>query len=276
MPALLHLLLPAATALAVAAVLVPAAGADGKAESPAPGMARIPAASFRPFYEPEASPPRPVAAFWLDERAVTNGDYLAFIRDRPAWRRSQIKRLFADESYLRHWREDLDPGDPDVLDRPVVHVSWFAARAYARWAGKRLPTLEEWEVAARAGESLADASQDPAFLRRILDWYARPNPPQPPRVGSVFRNLHGVWDLHGGVWEWTENFNSVLLSGESRGDAANDNSRFCGGGAINAADAGNYAAFLRYAMRASLRATYTTANLGFRCARDAEPAGDPP
>ena len=244
----------------------------GAAEiAPPAGMVFIPASAHRPFYEPESTPPRPVAAFLLDARTVTNAEYLEFVRAKPAWQRSQIKRLFADESYLKHWRGDLDPGDADLLGRPVVHASWFAARAYARWKEKRLPSLEEWEVAAMADERVADASRDETFRRRILDWYAKPNPPLPPVSGSAYRNLHGVWDLHGGVWEWTENFNSVLLTGESRGDAANDSSRFCGGGAANAADKGDYASFMRYAMRASLRADYTTANLGFRCARDAVP-----
>jgi len=89
-----------------------------------------------------------------------------------------------------------------------------------------------------------------------------------PAVGSGFRNAWGVDDLHGLVWEWTLDFNSALVSGESRGDASLEKSLFCGSGASNAADFADYAAFMRFAFRASLEAHYTTANLGFRGACD--------
>jgi formylglycine-generating enzyme required for sulfatase activity len=241
------------------------------AEPPPKGMVLIPAGTFRAFYEPEGTPARPVAAFWLDEKTVTNRDFLQFVSDNPKWQRSKVGRLFADESYLRHWKADLDAGDDDWMDRPVIHVSWFAARAYAKWRGCRLPTQDEWELASAADETRADASREPAFQKRILDWYSRPNPVRPPKSGSLYRTLHGARDLHGGVWEWVEDFNAVMISGESRGDVANERGLFCGGGAANSTDPGNYAAFMRYAMRGSLQASYTTANLGFRCAKDPSP-----
>jgi formylglycine-generating enzyme required for sulfatase activity len=91
-----------------------------------------------------------------------------------------------------------------------------------------------------------------------------------PSVGGGFRNLWGIEDLHGPVREWTLDFNSALVSGESRGDATLERTLFCGAGATNASDFGDYAAFMRFAYRASLEADYTTANLGFRCARDVD------
>ena len=74
--------------------------------------------------------------------------------------------------------------------------------------------------------------------------------------------------MHGLVWEWTSDFNSIFLSGESRKDKDTDNNLFCGSGSVNATDLMNYAAFMRYAFRGSLKAKYTTKNLGFRCAQD--------
>ena len=81
-------------------------------------------------------------------------------------------------------------------------------------------------------------------------------------------NDAGVWDLHGLVWEWVEDFNSSLVTGESRADAALERSLFCGSGALGASAFLDYAAFMRQALRSSLRASYTMRNLGFRCACD--------
>src|SRR5262245_54408617 len=63
----------------------------------------------------------PVRAFWLDAAPVTRGEYLEFVRHDPAWRRSQIKALYAEGNYLSDWVDDLDPGT--TLDEPVTYVS---------------------------------------------------------------------------------------------------------------------------------------------------------
>lgn len=272
----------ARAAIAVlAGVLAFAAGAAPAwaAAPPAPGMVRIPGGTYRPLYrQPVRGTPRdsverrvvPVAVrpFDLDRRPVTNAEFLAFVREHPEWRRSRVSRLFADESYLRHWRGDLEPGPGAPPESPVVQVSWFAARAFCSARGRRLPTVAEWELAAAADEKRPDASADPAFLQRLREWYSKPAPAVLPAVGHGFRNVWGVEDLHGLVWEWTLDFNSALVSGESRGDAALDRSLYCGAGASAAADFSDYAAFMRFANRASLEARYTTSSLGFRGARD--------
>ncbi len=208
-----------------------------------------------------------VTPFELDRRPVTNGEYLEFVRAHPEWRRSRVSRLFADESYLRHWRDDLDTGPRAPSRSPVVYVSWFAARAYAASHGGRLPMLAEWELAAAADETRKDASRDPRFLAHLREWYSRPAAAVLPAVGQGVPNAWGVEDLHGLVWEWTLDFNSALVSGESRADASLERSLYCGAGASGAADFADYAAFMRFAYRASLEARYTTAQLGFRTAR---------
>ena len=70
------------------------------------------------------------------------------------------------------------------------------------------------------------------------------------------------------IWEWTDDFNSILTTGDSRSGQYEDKSLFCAGGATSATDILNYAAFMRFALRTSLKADFTVANLGFRCARD--------
>ena len=81
-------------------------------------------------------------------------------------------------------------------------------------------------------------------------------------------NVQGVYDMHGLIWEWVEDFNASIMTGESRADVALDRNLFCGGGSASAADPGDYAAFMRYAFRGSLQAKYTIRNLGFRCAKE--------
>ena len=208
-----------------------------------------------------------VASFLLDPYPVSNADFLEFLKVNPAWRRSKVKRIFAESDYLKEWSGDLE-FDEDLTDRPVVYVSWFAARAFAKWRGKRLPTQHEWEFVARADEHKVDATGEEAFRRRILDWYGRPTPERPGRLGTASKNLYGIHDMHGLVWEWVSDFNSVLVTGESRQDTSLDRGLFCAAGVIGSTDPSDYAAYMRYAYRSSLEAAYTVKNLGFRCARD--------
>ena len=248
---------------------------------PDTGMVHVPAGSYLPLYAAPASskstkaaPSTPtrqrvlVAAFDMDVHPVTNRDYLEFVRAHPEWRRSRVAALFADASYLRHWRGDLDPGDEAPPASPVVYVSWFAARAYLRSAGKTLPTVDEWEYVGAASETRRDASRDAAFLERLRVWYGRPTPARLPPVGSTPLNAYGVGDMHGLVWEWTLDFNSALVTGESRADSAIERTLYCGSGAAGASDFEDYAAFMRFAFRGSLEARYTVANLGFRGVRE--------
>ncbi|MEO6773652.1 MAG: formylglycine-generating enzyme family protein [Kofleriaceae bacterium] len=200
-----------------------------------------------------------VHEFWLDREPVTNAEYGAFVVAEPQWARDHVKPLFADADYLR----DLESSSPTA---PVVRVSWFAARAYCAWRGGRLPREAEWELAASADAHHRDASEDPAFQAQILSWYARPNPARLPDVGGA-ANAWGVRDLHGLVWEWIEDFTAALVTSDSRDPTR---TQVCGAEAAAAKDPRAYAAFMRFAFRASLVARDTVPSLGFRCAYDQE------
>ncbi|HZJ19469.1 MAG TPA: formylglycine-generating enzyme family protein [Pricia sp.] len=175
--------------------------------------------------------------------------------------------IFADGNYLVNWESDLSYGNQLSADAPVTNVSWFAAKKYCECQGKRLPTIDEWEFAAMADEKTADARKKESYNQKILDWYEAPKTFNND-IGSTFKNYWDIYDLHGLVWEWTMDFNSVLISGESRKDVDKDSNLFCGSAAVGASDLMNYAAFMRYAFRGSMKAKYSVKNLGFRCEMD--------
>lgn len=128
---------------------------------------------------------------------------------RHAW------RLLADAN----WRHPLGRGSDlrGLEDHPVVHVAYADAQAYARWAGKELPTEAQWEFAARATSQDeypwgAELTPGGAYMANTWqgsfpnentaeDGYLRTSP-----VGSYPPNLFGIFDMIGNVWEWTADF----------------------------------------------------------------------
>ncbi|MDO9280716.1 MAG: formylglycine-generating enzyme family protein [Pseudomonadota bacterium] len=255
----------------VAAAWVEPALAAGEPVAPAlvapPSRVGVGPGVYRPTYA--ATPAEaevPVARFLLAATPVTNADFAFFLTRAPKWRRDRIDPIFADEGYLGDWAAADAPGATVEPTAPVTRVSWFAARAYCAASGGRLPTEPEWELAAAASETSFDARQDPAFVQRLLAWYGEPTPARFPPVGGRAANRWGVRDLHGLVWEWVEDFNASLMSVDARDDNSGDDLRFCGAGAASATDPGDYASFMRVALRTSLEARATVRTLGFRCA----------
>jgi len=203
----------------------------------------------------------------IDVYPVSSENFLAFVKQNKRWRKSQIKKLFADGNYLNNWKNDTILPSDVKPNSPITNVSWYAANAYCECQGKRLATVDEWEFVAMANENVADARKIEEYNQYILDWYEKPKTFNN-EIGKTFKNYYGVYDLHGLVWEWTSDFNSILLTGESRSDVTIDKNLFCGSGSLNASDLMNYAAFIRYAFRGSVKANYAVKNLGFRCVKD--------
>lgn len=230
-------------------------------------MIKIPASNFKTFYVSKTNKPIVVNTFLMDEYAVTNAEYLEFVKANPAWSRSKVNRLFADANYLKHWQSDFEIGDSNnnIYYSPVVNVSWFAARAYCKWIGKRLPTLAEWEIAGNAPpKNIAYTS----VTDYIMKWYEKPPLPALPNVKSTYQNMYGLYDMNGLVWEWTFDFNSFISTGDSRNTINDDKNLFCAGASINVTNRKDYAAFLRYGFRGSLKGSYCISSLGFRCAKN--------
>ncbi|WP_062061454.1 formylglycine-generating enzyme family protein [Aquimarina longa] len=230
------------------------------------GMVTVKGGVYIPLYGVDSTAVK-INSFLMDVHPVSNTDFSIFIQKYPEWKRNTVKRLFADKNYLMLWETDNTLGDQLHPNAPITNVSWFAAKKYCECLGKRLPTVDEWEYAAMADEHITDARKKETYNQYILEWYEAPKSFNN-TIGSTFKNYWGIYDLHGLVWEWTMDFNSVLISGESRKDVDKDSNLFCGSAAVGASDLMNYAAFMRYAFRGSVKANYAIRNLGFRCVKD--------
>lgn len=138
---------------------------------------------------------RPVAIsrFAIDETLVTNAQFAQFLQA------SSYKPRHS-ENFLKHWSDGRPPAGQE--DYPVVYVDLDDARAYARWAGKRLPTEEEWQYAAQGTDG------------RKYPWGAGLEPgranggerqgPTPVKAFPAGRSPFGCYDMCGNVWQWTD------------------------------------------------------------------------
>ncbi len=188
-----------------------------------PKMILISGGYYLPLFKDDGETAKEfVKSFYLDSHPITNAEYLEFVKANSQWRKSKVKRIFADANYLREWKGDLELGKNVKANDPVCNVSWFAANAYSRWAGKRLPTVSEWEF---------------AFSKNLIDKIEKLN------SAKTF-------------YEWTFDFNESNFQASSA----------CGGAGSSANDPTNYAAFLRFSFRNSLKPNYCLEDLGFRCA----------
>ncbi len=162
-----------------------------------------------------------VAAFYLDTVPVTNGAYMRFIAeggyDDARWWTPDgwSHRVRAGLEAPLFWQRDggdwlrrrFGVVEPVPADEPVVHVSWYEADAYARWAGRRLPTEQEWEKAARHDPATGRSRRypwgddDPAREHANLGQrHLRPAPAGSYPAGA---SPYGARQLIGDVWEWT-------------------------------------------------------------------------
>jgi gamma-glutamyl hercynylcysteine S-oxide synthase len=162
-----------------------------------------------------------VAAFEIDAASVTNAAYADFIADGGYQRAelwSESGRAWLMDSAAtapKHWQlsadgwvtRTMDITAPVAPDHPVCHVCYYEADAYARWAGKRLPTEQEWEIAASWNPAMNTAQvfpwgdAEPTALLANLDQLSFSTAP----VGAFEHNVSplGCYGMIGDVWEWT-------------------------------------------------------------------------
>ncbi len=234
------------------------------------GMRAIPGG---PFYMGSADAaaadeyPRPlvrISDFLLDECPVTNAEFKRFLEDpeNEAWQRGgSLAQSLAGPRYLEHWARGFPA---ELAEHPVVFVSWHAALAYARWAGKRLVTEAEWEYAARAGS-------DATFW-----WGDRPDPSRMNYFGTGKKGVTPVrtfpanpWGLHdmlGNVEEWCadwydKDYYQTDVGPDPIGPQRGEK-RVCRGGAYDSPTR-----MVRCSAREQAYEKDCRPNRGFRCAR---------
>ena len=245
--------------------LAPALAAAGPRHDEGIAWRAIPGGSFRSSVRfEETAGTLPVASYALMERPVSMAQFAAFLARQPRWRRDRAPSLFSSPAYLGHWAQADAPGAAIDPHAPVVHVTWYAADAYCREQGARLPTFLEWEYAAAAGPARRDARGD-------RDWRMRQVDDGTPRAmdaqADAPANAYGVRGLHGAYWEWSADFASLLGEGDRRGQDDGDNLRYCGATALAFSDPGDYGVVKRFVLLSALQPRDTLGNLGFRCAR---------
>lgn len=250
------------------AALIACAAVDAAASGQPAQFVRIPGGQFKSALKYEDGGGKvSLPPFWIMSRPVTNAQFLDFTKAHREWQRGKVPTLFAEARYLQQWPAPLQLGVRAKPEQPVVDVSWFAAQAYCEAQGARLPTWNEWEYVAAADATRRDARGDPAWRERILSWYSRPSNTPLPLVGESQANTYGVQDMHGLIWEWTEDYASMLVSADGRDQKNQNRLQFCGAGSIAMDDVENYAVLMRVAMLSSLDGANVTSNLGFRCAK---------
>jgi formylglycine-generating enzyme required for sulfatase activity len=234
-----------------------------------------------------------VEPFWIDPLAVTNSRFAEFVEatghlteaEREGWSfvfggllpdDFPATRAIADATWWRQvmgadWRHPEGPqsGIDERLEHPVVHVSWNDAAAFCAWAGMRLPSEQEWELAARGGLEQRrfpwGDELEPGGIHRMNVWQGS----FPDRntlddgwlgtcpVDEYEPNGFGLMNTSGNVWEWCAGLFSPVDPDEK---AIRGGSYLCHA---------SYCNRYRVAARSHNTAASSTGNTGFRCARDA-------
>ncbi|MCY0875620.1 MAG: formylglycine-generating enzyme family protein [Firmicutes bacterium] len=247
--------------------------------------------------------------FWIDACTVTNAQFLAFVK--ATGYQTEAERFGASfvfgqfvspktaqtvQQVVQHtpwwWLvEGADFAHPEGPDsdlagrekHPVVHISWHDAKAYAAWAGKRLPTEAEWECAARGGlvqkrfawgdelhpdgKHMCNIWQGKfPDVNHASDGYFGAAP-----ADAYAPNGYGLYNVCGNVWEWCEDW----FSADYHLKSTHRNPKGPHRGTAKVTRGGSYLCHKSYcnryrvAARSSNTPESSTGNIGFRCVRDA-------
>jgi len=244
-----------------------------------------------------------VKGFWIDRTEVTNAAFAAFVKatnyvtlaekipnaeefpDMPDDQRVAGGAVFTPPDHVADsdditqwwhfvpgasWRHPTGPNSSiEGHDNdPVVQIAYADALAYAKWAGRDLPSEAEWEWAARSGSEAGmwDDPQAPPNLKRSNTWQGH-FPTQNAKqdgflglapVGCFLPDSHGVYDMIGNAWEWTSDVYHESQDQSSKAHVIKGGSFLC---------ASNYCARYRPAARQAGSDDLSTSHIGFRTIR---------
>ncbi|HXD29707.1 MAG TPA: formylglycine-generating enzyme family protein [Pyrinomonadaceae bacterium] len=232
-----------------------------------------------------------VNSFWMDEHEVTVAEFAAFVAATHYQTEAETfgwSGVFNSQTGewgrvdRADWRHPDGPTSQPKPDEPVCQISWRDAEAYARWAGKRLPTEAEWEYAARgglAGKKYGWGDELRPNGKPVANWWQGQFPEHDTGedgftnrapIKSFPPNGYGLYDTAGNVWEWCADWYAGDYYNESPRDnpagPASSKERAIRGGAWMCAE--NFCSNYRVAARSHATPDTGLNNLGFRCARD--------
>lgn len=199
-------------------------------------------------------------AFWIDKYEVTNLQYKKFIDE-------------TNRKSPNHFENRTYPQGKE--DHPVTYVSWYDAKAYCEWAGKRLPTDEEWEKAARGTDGRTYPWGNEFEITKANTpqrWQALKQDGDTTPVGAfeAGKSPYGLYDMSGNVWEWTASWYLPYPGNKNISENYGETYKTLKGGSWwdcsfykcgISAPAYNRSFFLRSTKNKSF---------GFRCAKDAD------
>ncbi|MBF0276485.1 MAG: SUMF1/EgtB/PvdO family nonheme iron enzyme [SAR324 cluster bacterium] len=208
-------------------------------------------------------------AYYMDSHEVSNQEFHAFVNKNPEWNiiYARGKQGKADRNYLRHW-DSIIPQASSGESFPVVYVSWFAADAYCRAHGKRLPTEAEWErsvhVSASANSKISVKSM------KSKSWFYFNSLQTTHPVQSKTPNTRGIFHLQGNVWEWVQDwyhakYYSIAPYQNPSGPRSGIGKVIRGGGWNDGIER------LQATSRDYAKPHYAVQDIGFRCARSSKP-----
>jgi formylglycine-generating enzyme len=243
-------------------------------------MCLIPAGSFLMGAEGWGASEAPihevyVDAFLMDESPVTNEQFAEFVAKTGysttaeqkgsafGYENGNIQEIkgLSWKSYFTRER----------VNHPVVLVSWYDADAYAKWAGKRLPTEAEWEKAARGGlvQMLYAWGNDEPQENTCNFGKETTNMPATTTIKSYAPNVYGLYDMGGNVWNWCQDWFSETYYSQQ---ASNFNPQGAESGNTKVRKGASFNIIQTFRLRCSNRGAYkpeeVAINIGFRCAKN--------
>ena len=195
-----------------------------------------------------------IQSYAIDLAPVTNAQYAEFLR-------ATSYKPVHDRNFLKHWKDGNVP--PELKDNPVVYVDLDDARAYAKWAGKRLPTEEEWQYAAQGPDHRRYPWGDEMLPSRCNG--GETGATTPVTAFPLGRSPFGCYDMCGNTWEWTE---SERSDGRTRFCILKGGSFYQAKGSEWYADGGPQACGFAHKFLLMWPGIDRCSTIGFRCAAD--------